>query len=557
MTPDGYVRTIAGPGYVWGADGFGAAAHFDQPFGMAVDSAGSVFVADGGNAIIRKGVFTYGEPVVLTLPQDQTATEGYTSNITFQAQIFGALPLACQWQRNGVDIPGATNATLTLPTACLTNAGAYRLVVSGSGGTAVSGLALLAVQPALTLTTLAGQAGISGSADGVGTNALFSGAAGVAVDAAGNAYVADISSHTIRKLAPTGAVTTLAGKPGVGGSANGVGTNALFNQPCGLAADGTGNVYVTELVNHDIRKITPAGIVTTLAGLTGTSGSADGVGSAAQFNAPRGLAVDLASNLFVADSYNHTIRKITPDGTVSTIAGLAANTGSADGVGNAARFNLPSLIALDRRGTLYVTDAGNQTIRRLTPDASGTIWTVSTLAGLAGSTGSTDGMGSDARFNNSRGIAVDGTGNVYVADRGNNTIRKITPAGVVTTVAGLPGVAGYLDGVGLGARLNGLYGLALDPAGNLYVTDYGNNLLRIGWFDTGATTPPMLQITRLPGQVVLAWPASAAGFVLETSGMLAPGAVWTPLTNALSLDGTNLVRTNATTDPAAFFRLRQ
>ena len=212
------------------------------------------------------------------------------------------------------------------------------------------------------------------------------------------------------------------------GTNDGTGTAARFFWPSGVAVDTNGTVYVADSGNNTIRKVTPAGVVTTLAGLAGNNtGSADGTGSAARFYEPLNMAVDTNGNIYVSDAYNQTIRKVTPAGTVTTLAGLAGQVGSADGTNSAARFNSPYGVALDSAGDLYVADALNYTIRKVTP--VGTNWVVTTLAGLAGYSGSVNGTGSDARFSYPTGVAVDRAGNLYVADMYNNAIRKVTPVG--------------------------------------------------------------------------------------------------------------------------------
>jgi hypothetical protein len=317
------------------------------------------------------------------------------------------------------------------------------------------------VTSSLDFTTLAGLAGSYGFADGQGSEARFWNLHGVAVDNAGNVYVADGSNNRIRKITPNGAVSTLA---------------AQFNAPLDVAVDGAGNVYVADDGDRTLQKITPDGVVSTLAGSQGSSGSADGTGSAARFSRLLGVSVDGSGNIYVADTDNDTIRKVTPDGVVSTLAGLAGSAGAADGMSSAARFNGPFDVAVDSSGNVYVMDTGNCTVRKITPAGA-----VSTVAGLAGSSGTADGVGSAARFSSSaRGIAVDSAGNVFVADHNNLTIRKITPDGVVSTVGGLAGSSGSADGIGSAARFGGPWGLAVDSSGNVYVGDYGNNTVRKG-----------------------------------------------------------------------------
>jgi sugar lactone lactonase YvrE len=214
------------------------------------------------------------------------------------------------------------------------------------------------------VTTLAGNAGQAGKADGTGSAAQFYGPSGVAVDSAGNVYVADTYNHTIREVTSSGVVTTLAGSPGQAGSADGTASAAQFDQPYGAAVDSTGNVYVADTFNHTIRKVTSGGVVTTLAGSPGQAGSADGTGSAARFFYPIGVAVDSTGSVYVADQLNDTIRKVTSGGLVTTLGGSPGQAGGADAAGIAARFASPSGVAVDGVGNLYVADAGNNAIRK-------------------------------------------------------------------------------------------------------------------------------------------------------------------------------------------------
>jgi sugar lactone lactonase YvrE len=345
--------------------------------------------------------------------------------------------------------------------------------------TAIHSLAQSTYEP-YTFTTLAGGGGFN-SPDVPGTSARFWIPNGVAVDGAGNIYVVDVFNNAIRKVTPNGMVTTLAGLPGTFGSADGTGNDARFYYPAKVALDSTGNVYVSD-GNNTVRKVTPEGVVTTLAGLAGHPGSANGTNSDARFKGPDGVAVDSAGNIYVADFENSTIRKLTPAGTnwvVTTLAGLAGVTGSANGTNSAARFNFPQGLAIDGASNLYVADTDNFTVRKVTP--TGTNWVVTTIAGLAGSPGSANGTNSAARFNGFAGLAVNAATNIYVADTDNHTIRKVTPVGtnwVVTTLAGLAGNHGAVDGTGNAARFDSPYGIVTDAAGNIYVADTYNNTIR-------------------------------------------------------------------------------
>jgi sugar lactone lactonase YvrE len=343
-----------------------------------------------------------------------------------------------------------------------------------------------------TVTTLAGTAGVTGSSDGIGAAALFFQPAGITTDGI-NLYVVDTGNNSIRKIVTaTGVVTTIAGEAGTMGSADGIGAEARFNYPHGITMDDT-NLYVADTGNNTIRKIVIAtGVVTTFAGTT-SSGSADGIGSLASFNSPSGITTD-GINLYVTDTHNGLIRKIVLSAAVfkthvTTLAGLAGSVGSTDGSGDEARFNSPMGITTDGQN-LYVADTGNNTIRQIVISTG----TVTTLAGTAGVTGSTDGIGAAAQFSHPQGIATDGT-NLYVADTSNCTIRKIVIAtGEVTTLAGTAGICGkdiVTDGTSLyvteffgyvskivistGAvstvKLHNLQGITFDGT-NVYVFDF-------------------------------------------------------------------------------------
>jgi sugar lactone lactonase YvrE len=333
------------------------------------------------------------------------------------------------------------------------------------------------------LTTTEGSPGVRGSQDGSGTAAQFFAPAGVAVDMSRNLYVADSGNSTIREITPGGVVTTLAGTPMNSGYADGTGAAAQFSSHLGVAVDGSGNVFVADGFNDVIRKITPGGVVTTYAGMAGHSGGyADGPAASAQFDYPTGVAVDSGGNVYVADTDNAVIRKITPGGMVTTLAGNEAGEGgSADGTGIAAQFSIPSGVAVDDAGNVYVADTGNDVIRVITPAG-----VVTTLAGAAGNQGTSDGTGLAARFNAPTGVAVDAGGNVFVADSGNSTIRRIAPGGVVTTLAGLPGISGDVDGIGPQARLGTPAGLAADGSGGVYVADSYTETIRTGYSVTQA-----------------------------------------------------------------------
>lgn len=324
------------------------------------------------------------------------------------------------------------------------------------------------------VSTVAGIPGTYGSADGNAAAATFYQPYGIAIDGSGNYYIADEVNHTIRKVTPQGVVSTLAGSPGATGSVDGVGSSARFNYPVRVTVAPDGYLYVSDYSNHAIRKISSSGVVTTFAGQAGVYGTANGNGTNAQFKAPCGLVFDGSGNLYVADSGNQSIRKITAAGEVSVFAGLPQNAGSADGTGTAARFDRPYGLTRDSNGNLYTTEQQVSTIRKIT--ASGV---VSTIAGKYYVYGSSNGLGSNALFWRPHDIAVDASGNLFITDSFNHSIRRIGTSGVVTTLAGQSAVAGTADGIGSNAKFSHPCGIAIDPDGNLVVTEFSTHTLRL------------------------------------------------------------------------------
>lgn len=322
------------------------------------------------------------------------------------------------------------------------------------------------------VTTLAGN-GSFGSTNGKPTDASFNYPNGLTIDGSGNILVADKGNNQIRKITTAGVVSLVSGTL-LSGSANAtkIGDVASYNGPTGVAVDALGNILVADFGNHTIRKIATTGAVSVLAGVSGNSGNNNAVIPATatanainpRFNNPAGLAIDVTGNVYVADYGNNLIRKIATDGTISTVAGKSV--GNVDGVGTAASLNGPRAIAIDAAGNLFVADANNHTIRKI--DLTGN---VTTFAGT-GKAGNADGSGKAASFSHPSGITIDNNGNLFVADAGNNLVRKITPAGVVTSVAG----SGYYN---LTTPFNGPSAVVADNAGSVYVANTLGNLIQV------------------------------------------------------------------------------
>ena len=479
----------------------------DQTFTLSVTPTGAfpAFTTQPANVSVSIGqpatftVVAAGSPLPTYQWQTQPSSGGGFTNIT-----------------DGGVYSGATTATLSISAASTgINGNQYQCVasntVNGAPATATSNIATLTVNVGTIITTFAGTAGVGATLDGTGTAAQFSNPYSIAIDTLGNFYVADPSAHVIRKITSAGVVTTFAGTAGSAGNTDGVGSAARFNGPQGVAVDGSGNIYVADTNNHTIRGISPSGNVLTLAGTPGSVGSADGLGSAARFAYPFGLVIDAFGTIYVADTFNHAIRRVAQNGTVSTMAGAVGVRGTADGTGTSARFAYPTGIAVDAQTFVYVADSNNGTIRKINQGG-----VVTTYAGTAGSFGTADGAAlTVARFNQPNGVAVDSTGVVYVADSFSHTIRRITTAGDVGTLAGLAGSVGTTDGTGSAARFSQPNGIAVDSTGNVYVADSQNRTIR----RSGAVTAPT--IVTQPVSVAVA-PGGSTTFTVAATGAPTP-----------------------------------
>ena len=431
---DGTVIVLAGSGSPGSANGTGTAASFRYPTAVAADDAGNVFVADSGNHQIRK-ITTDG--VVTTIGGSR---QGYTEEGPATAALFNG-PNGIAVDRSGV--------------VYISDAGNFRVRKITTDG---------------FVHLLAGS-GSQSFGDNPGDLASFDQMSGIALDTNRNVYVADAGNHRIRMITPTGNVSTLAGQDNAGNADGGPGV-ASFTYPAGLSVDPSGTVYVTEQAFHRVRKIAPDGTVSALAG-NGIASWLDGAAAGAEFKMPAGVACDRSGLLYIADQGNNRIRVLgTKQTNVSTLAGNGNIFAPfSDGTGTAATFTMPAAVAMDAAGNTYVADYGNNRIRKITPAG-----VVTTLAG-DGVAGFADGTGGAARFNGPQGIAIDNTGTLYVSDTYNERIRKVTLAGVVTTLAG-SATAGFADGPDITAKFYTPQGIAVDAAGNVFVADIGNQRIR-------------------------------------------------------------------------------
>jgi gliding motility-associated-like protein len=370
-----------------------------------------------------------------------------------------------------------------------------------------------------TVSTVAGTAGVIGSSNGTGTTATFNNPHGIAIDPSGNVFLANRFGHTIRKITPAGVVTTFAGS-GNPGATDGNGTLALFNEPWAVACDAVGNVYVADTKNYKIRKINSVGDVTTVAG-TGIFGVTNGASSIAQFGFPTGIAVNNdGSKIYVCDRMTNTIRKI-ETGVVTTIAGTVFSPGAVDGPAATSKFDHPYSVALDASGNLFIADEFNNKIRKLS-----TAGIVSTFAGT-GVMGGNDGPSAAATFNAPWGVTVDANGDVIVGDANNFTVRKISQ-GVVSVLAGQNGIPGMVNGPTLQSTFNGVSGIAFNTLDNsYYLCDPYSQLVR-------KIAPQMLSITTTTG---------AISFCVGSTVTLVASP--TNLTNYIFKDGATILGTSS------------
>lgn len=554
------LETVAGDNFIIGsADGNADTAYFNAPCGIAVDRNGVVWVADRNNHNIRQVLEDGTTTTVGGVAGSSGAQDGNSFTARFNSPssivIDGSGNLIIAEAGNGSirKLNASTWVTSTISSKTLFSP---RGVALDGGNIYVTDTAIHAIRKVTTLGVVSFVAGRipSGTTNGIGAAASFNSPEGMAVDPSGNVFIADTANHTIRKVTADGTVTTFAGTAGTGGSTDGI--NALFRSPAGACSDPLGNIYVADTGNHTIRKITPDGVVTTFAGTAGVKATTNGTGAAARFNEPRDLVMDSAGNLFVTDSKNHMIRKITPAGVVTTLAGGAGIAGAVDNaVGTSARFNTPSGIGIDSTGNLYIADRGNATIRKVTSTGI-----VTTFAGTANNRNFTDGTGSAARFYEPVGIAVDAANNVFVSDLYYNNLRKITPARVVSTVAGQAWLLEQfttLDFLPYGGNVNGIDSAATfyhttDIAfsgADLFVLDRGNHQLRKGV----ATVDPLAPVitTQPSSQTVVE--GTAASFTVATSA-IAPTFQWKK--NGADISGANSatynIPTTASTDEANY-----
>ena len=505
ITPAGtnwVVSTLAGlPGSQGGADGTNSTARFYSPVGIAVNSQGTIFVADCYNYTVRM-LNQIGTNWVVTTIAGKVRVNGSVDGTNNSAG-FGFVYGIVTDTNGNVYVADGGNDSVRKLTPMGTN---WVVTTIAALGAYPTGLAIdpegilyesdrshtirqiVPVGTNWVVSVLAGLGGTSGIADGTNSTARFYYPGGLSADGQGHILVADSNNHTIRRLTQQGTnwvVTTIAGVAGQYGDVDGTDNISRFYYPHDIAVSTNGIFYVTDDDNYSIRSLTASGtnwVVGTIAG-SGGPGSSDGTNNLSRFSGPQGLAWNMNGCAYVADQKNDTVRQLTPCGTnwiVATIAGLAGVTGSADGTNGSARFSSPGTLISDLNSNLYLADTGNSTIRKLSPQ--GTNWMVTTIAGQPGIKGTTDGTNTGALFNSPYGIGIDSSGNLFVTDAGAGTLRKVSLSGtnwVVTTIAGLAGYSGFLNGTNLNARFDEPLGVAVNSTGAVFIADFFNDCIRM------------------------------------------------------------------------------
>jgi sugar lactone lactonase YvrE len=504
ISAGGIVSTVAGSGISGysGDSGSATAAQLNSPNGVAVDSAGNLYIADTSNHRIRQVT-----PAGTISTVAGTGTAGYTGDSGAATSARLNSPSAVTVDSSGnLYIADQSNHRIRKVTSggtISTLAGSGTRTFSGDGGQATSaalnapyGVAvdssgnvyiadqynyrIRKIDLSGMISTFGGNGLYRMAGDGgLATSAQLSTPRGTVMDSAGNLYIADYANHRVRKVAPGGTITTIAGTGVYGYSGdNGPATSAKLAYPGGVALDAAGNLYVGDQGNHRVRKIDTSGVITTVVG-TGSAGSSGdgGLATAAQLNNPRGVAFDSSGNLYIADSSNNRVRKVTPGGTITTVAGSGTSGYAGDGsAATLALLRAPWGVAVDTAGSLYIAEHDNHTVRKVDPSG-----TISTLAGTGsyGCSGNAVAAASST-FYNVLGVAVDAAGNVYFADENCHRVRKVTPAGVAITVAGT-GSAGFSGDGGPAylAQLRNPQGVWADAAGNVYISDSLNHRIRL------------------------------------------------------------------------------